>query len=265
MSNQSVINFRVFHSKKFIHITIPKNASTSQGDMTVKDPGTITHVIVGETTDVPETINNTSQGNREYFENYYSDYKKSCFIRDPIDRFASGLVQDYSALHLRNDDSLPSYSQAIHDFKKSLSIFVNDPSWENLLYALRTDKKLLHVSPQYTYADFDALPDDMVYFDVDQYLTDNYVHWLSDHNLSEFDQTELYNKLKTLDVNSSASPTYFRGEHLKNFQLTGKKMVSSYFNYEPMISWVREFYQADIEMYNCLKPKCYRKGQSNGS
>lgn len=261
MINQSIIHFRVFHDKKFIHVTIPKNATTSHVAMTVKDPGTITHVVVGHVS-LPETLNNTSQENREYFENYYRDFKKSCFIRDPMDRFVSGLVQDYSALHLRNLDKLPPYSEAVYDFKKSLSIFVKDPSWENLYIALRTDVQTMHVSPQHTYADFDALPDDMVYFDVNKHLTNNYLHWMSDYNLSEFGRTELYNNFENYHLNSAEEPAYSK---LKNFQLACKKEVSSYLNHEPMISWIREVYQADIEMYNCLKTKCYRKGQINGS
>lgn len=275
---QAFTRFNIYHNIKLLHIDIPKNASTSQKYLAWEPENWASASVPPiEDQDLGRgeyyQDHKTPELAREFYSEFYSSYNKSLFIRNPTDRFGSALCQDYFELKRRdfhqqdtkmNLQEWTNTSEFIDDFEAMLLDLSQDPSWEKLQFYLKYGQYNeftldFHLRFQTECVNFECLPADIVYFDVDKNITANYRHWLFENNMTK-------NKAGLLE-DPDNSHTY----HLNNSSVADqsrkhfKKLVASYMSdpNSPMHAWVKHYYEADLEMYNRSKPSCYTLGQES--
>jgi hypothetical protein len=289
MRTEYFSRFKIFNYQNLIHFDIPKNASTSQKIMAVEPDNWYDDVpdmgdLELDTGDVYQRHSSVEQS-QEFFSKFYSSYHKSLFIRNPIVRFGSALQQDYYRLQhenfmqIHNDDSMKyeKYTDTpefIHRFEDMLADFNHDPSWEKLQSYLSYGKYNeytldFHLRLQTECFPFECLPSDTQYFDVDQNSTLNYRHWMFENNITNNKAGYTTYHPKVYHANNSSADGDGQGTVFKSApsRKLFKDCVASHLA-EPnsaMLTWIKDYYQADMEMYERLKPRCYTKGQESQS
>ena len=195
----------------------------------------------------------TTERLHTFLDNHFRGYKKSVFIREPLQRFPSALAQDCFnsewPVKKTTFDVFESFERKIEEFEKS-------PSWESLLKIMGVGSDNdNHVAPQTNICNFEVLPMDIVYFDVDANLKYNYFHWL-------------YNKepIKDIDKILSKESNWVNSSNRHPEKTHIKKCVQRYID-DPnsnLVSWIKEAYSKDFDMYKEFKSLCYREGEKHG-
>ena len=240
---------RLFEDSKILHIRIGKNASSSQHMMMWNEaPDSLDNfdsaTIKTNHYDV-EIKANTIKDLNAFLVKHFNGYKKSVFIRDPLERFSSSLAQDCS------NTGWPvkkTTFNVMNSFESKMEELEKNPSWESLYRIMGVDTSIKnHVILQTDLCNFEALPQDIVYFEVDNNLTCNYLHWLdTSHVISK--ETNWVNK-----SNTNSEKSYI------------KKCVQKYIDNpnSNLLSWIRQAYSNDFDMYQKLKSLCYREGEKH--
>lgn len=269
------LNYVEFLDKKLIHFAILKNGSVTQMHLAYEpedwenfkssDPPPADFIEKSNyfNSDNHDISNSSPQETQKYFETNFPNYFYSCFIRDPIKRFPSAIAQDYVV----NNPSLPSDHNNLVDlqsieaqkylrvFEEQMSEFAKNPNFDDLPIVLDTQIKDFGHCRTQDRGQFEHMPQDVIYFEVDKNLTSNYRHWLFKNGLTKY----------------QGMPDNSRHWHRNNSEFlldkgAVKKIVMKYMTKEStLMEWILDYYAEDIKMYNNLKPLCYREGQNSQS
>lgn len=277
------IEFIHHFDKDLIHFWIRKNGSITHHHITYepddweafkvsvplpanhdKSTGSFINTTLDITNALPE-VSHKFWGKR--FANYY----KSCYIRDPLKRFPSSIAQDYygptrsklplidrpGTIHHNSVDLESSEAKEyFRSFQSDMEEWAKDPSFENLFLKFDVETVWGHATPQ-DMGWFAHMPHDVTYFEVDRHLVSNYRHWLFKNRLTKYQGT----------------PEDSRHWHRNDSNQLGlitkgvlKDIVTKYMTKDSLLmEWILDFYSNDFEMYNTLKPLCYREGQNSQS
>ena len=253
--NRPFYTARLFEDKQVIHTRIGKNASSSQHMMMWDNaPESMDSITVQSLTTKAQLGHGTNhydidiQANttcdlHAFINKHFDGYKKSVFIREPMERFLSSLAQDCS-----NNDTVDVFNS----FETKMEEFEKNPSWKNLYSITGVTTNIdNHAILQTDLCNFEVLPTDIVYFEVDNNLTSNYLHWLnkSDKSYHTDKESNWVNK----------SITNSKKKHIK-------KCLKHYTDdsNSNIVSWIKEAYSKDFDMYKKLKSLCYREGEKLG-
>lgn len=252
-----------YKDKNLLHFSINKNANISQRWMAYEPENwdTFNDNNGGKRISLPEkdferhilNVNKTPEFNQELIKRQYPNYFISVFIRDPIKRFASAVVHDYTfqSRIMENINLIIEHPNYLSDFEKRFVEFSQNPSFENLRIILHNGYtctlKYGHCYPQNIFGWFDHLPEYVEYFDVNKNLTQNYRHWLIENNFTKYHDTPINDYVWHRNDSSKIS----RKDELQDIVM--KYMTDS----NTLTEWVYDYYALDFEMYERLKPRCY--------
>lgn len=215
----------------------------------------------------------------EYFNHPdIADTPLIIFFRDPLERLCSAISEYVKVGGLMPGDEIHNnvfrtmyhhYMEKIHAqsylynlrpqmFEQQLIDNFNSHSdnlYEFIWSFMRQDHtpKFIsdnHLTPQsYWLEPVQKVKQDIVYFEVDDYLTENFNHYLKSRSNTDLVMT-------TSRQNDSRQNSY--QTFVKNYI---RPMITNPVLDHPFHQQAKEIYQTDLEMYESLKPQFYRAGE----
>lgn len=207
------------------------------------------------------------------FFSQFKDTPMIIFVREPLERCCSGVAELMNSFIKLPGAELPSdyFERSTHTtmlYKKYPVIFesmITDKiSKADNLYELWRDAygyndipdkiRENHLVPQvYWVSEIMKVKDNIVFFEVNDFLHDNVTHYISNHTGTNFE-------VEPSDDHNRANNSYDKPVALFTKSYLKAKICDEASN-SPLRQSALEIYDKDIELYNSLKSKFYTLGQ----